>query len=399
MTLDLPAADRRSTLLQTLTYFAVFVALGLGGVTLGPTLQGLASNTGSTLGQISVVFAARSLGYMIGSFVAGRVYDRRAGHPVIAVLLVVMSVTLGLVPLMPLLALLVAVLFVLGLAEGGVDVGGNTMLVWLHGSRVGPYMNGLHFAWGVGAFISPIIIAQAVLASGDITLAYWLLAALVLPPAVVLLRQPSPRMSTHAAGRPSGRLNVRLLALVLAFFFSYVAAEVTMGGWIFTYAVAMGQTDQTTAAYLTSVFWGSLTVGRLLSVPLAGRWSPATVLQVDLIGCLASVALILLLPRSAAAIWIGTCGTGLFMASMFPTMISYAERRMALSGQITGLFFVASAAGSTTVPWLVGQLFEVIGPRVTIVMALAAVLVAALAFAGVRLTGAPAHAMQATQGE
>ncbi len=399
MTLDLPAADRRSTLLQTLTYFTVFVALGLGGVTLGPTLQGLASNTGSTLGQISVVFAARSLGYMIGSFVAGRVYDRRAGHPVIAVLLVVMSVTLGLVPLMPLLALLVAVLFVLGLAEGGVDVGGNTMLVWLHGSRVGPYMNGLHFAWGVGAFISPIIIAQAVLASGDITLAYWLLAALVLPPAVVLLRQPSPRMSTHAAGRPSGRLNVRLLALVLAFFFSYVAAEVTMGGWIFTYAVAMGQTDQTTAAYLTSVFWGSLTLGRLLSVPLASRWSPATVLQVDLIGCLASVALILLLPRSAAAIWIGTCGTGLFMASMFPTMISYAERRMALSGQITGLFFVASAAGSTTVPWLVGQLFEVIGPRVTIVMALAAVLVAALAFAGVRLTGAPAHAMQATQGE
>jgi fucose permease len=124
-------------------------------------------------------------------------------------------------------------------------------------------------------------------------------------------------------------------------------------------------------------------------MPIAGRVKPDTILQGDLIGCLASVALILLLPGSAAAIWIGTFGTGLFMASMFPTMISYAERRMALSGQITGLFFVASAAGSTTVPWLVGQMFEAIGPRITIVMAFAGVLAAALAFVGVRLSATP----------
>lgn len=398
MTIDVHDAETRPRLIQTLTYFAVFVALGLGGVTLGPTLQGLAAHTGSTLSQISIVFSARSFGYMVGSFLAGRLYDRRPGHPVIAAVLVIMSITLVLAPLMPLLPLLVAVLLIMGVAEGSIDVGGNTMLVWLHGSKVGPYMNGLHFAWGVGAFLSPIIIAQAVVASGDITLAYWLLAALVLPTAVAVLRQPSPHMSTHAAGRPAGRLNVRLLALVLAFFFAYVAAEVTMGGWIFSYAVAMGQTDQTTAAYLTSVFWGSLTLGRLLSMPIASRFSPAAVLQGDLIGCLASVALILLLPGSAAAIWIGTFGTGLFMASMFPTMISYAERRMALSGQITGLFFVASAAGSTTVPWLVGQMFDVIGPGITIAMAFGAMLAAALAYIGVRMTAATPP-VTAAQGE
>jgi len=37
-------------------------------------------------------------------------------------------------------------------------------------------MNALHFFFGVGAFVSPIIVAQAILMTGDITWAYWVLA-------------------------------------------------------------------------------------------------------------------------------------------------------------------------------------------------------------------------------
>ncbi len=382
----LPAAERRARLVKTIAYFSVFVALGLGGVTLGPTLQALAKHTGASLSAISIVFSARSLGYMIGSFLAGRLYDRTAGHPVIAGVLVGMGVMLFLTPLMPVLWLLVPVLVLLGIAEGGVDVGGNTMIVWTHGNQVGPYMNGLHFFWGVGAFLAPIIIAQAVLMSGDITLAYWFIALLMLPPAVALLRLPSPTAHTHAAGRPTGPLNVRLLLLMLVFFALYVGAEATFGGWIFTYVTALGKTDATTAALLTSVFWGSLTLGRLFSIPIATRFQPSSVLLGDLLGCMASIALILIFPQSSVIIWVGTFGAGIFMASMFPTMLSYAERRLAISGQITGLFLVASAAGGMTVPWLVGQLFESVGPRVTIFMPFVSIIVCLAAYIVIRLS-------------
>ncbi len=382
--------EKRAGLLKTLVYFVVFVALGLGGVTLGPTLQGLADHTRSSLSQISIVFSARAFGYMVGSFLAGRLYDRRPGHPVIAAVLIIMAATLFLTPLVPTLWLLAAVLVLLGVAEGGVDVGGNTMIVWVHGSAVGPFMNGLHFFWGVGAFLSPIIIAQTVLLSGDITLAYWVIAALMLPPAIALLRLPSPHAHTHAAGRPVGPLNVKLALLLMAFFCVYVGGEGTFGGWIFTYAVKLGQSDATTAAYLTSVFWGSLTLGRLFSIPIATRVGPRAVLLADLFGCLASIALILVLPHSVAAIWVGTFGAGLFMASMFPTMLTYAERRLAISGQITGLFLVAAAAGGMTFPWLVGQLFTDVGPRIAILMAFAAILAATIVFIAVlRMAAAP----------
>lgn len=379
-------AERRARLAKTIVYFSLFIALGMGGVTLGPTLQGLASHTHARLNEISIVFSARALGYMLGSFVAGRLYDRTPGHPVIASVLIGMGIMLFLTPVIPVLWLLVVVLVLLGIAEGGVDVGGNTMIVWTHGSQVGPYMNGLHFFWGVGAFLSPIIIAQAVLLSGDITLGYWLIALLMAPPVIGLLHLPSPMSHTHAGDRPTGPINVKLVVLILAFFALYVGAEGTFGGWIFTYAVALGQSNPTTAALLTSVFWGSLTLGRLFSIPIATRFQPSTVLLGDLIGCLASIALILALPQSSVIIWIGTFGAGLFMASMFPTMLSYAERRLALTGQLTGLFLVTSAAGGMTLPWLVGQLFDVVGPRVTIFMAFASVAICTATFIAIRLS-------------
>jgi FHS family Na+ dependent glucose MFS transporter 1 len=228
-------------------------------------------------------------------------------------------------------------------------------------------MNALHFFFGVGAFISPIIIAQAVLASGDINWAYWSLALLMLPPAAWLLRLKSPQShASRQSGQPI-RVNRLLVALCAFFLFLYVGAEVGFGGWIFTYAIRLGLADETTAAYLTSAFWGSLTLGRLISIPITARLRPRTILLADVLGCLASVGIMIVWPGSLTAVWIGTLGLGFFMATIFPVTISLAGRRMTITGTVTSLFFVGASAGSMTLPWLIGQLFNSIGPRVTMI--------------------------------
>jgi len=53
------------------------------------------------------------------------------------------------------------------------------------------------------------------------------------------------------------------------------------------------------------------------------------------------------------------------MASIFPSMMVYAQRRILLNGRITSWFFVGVGAGAMIVPWLIGQWFEKIGPQVT----------------------------------
>jgi MFS transporter, FHS family, Na+ dependent glucose transporter 1 len=349
---------------KTAAYYLAFIALGLTSASLGPTLPGLAENTKTHLREISFLFTARSLGYLIGSFFGGRLYDHRAGHPVMGVMLIGMVLALALIPTASLLWTLIGVLLFLGIVEGAVDVGGNTLLVWVHRHQVGPYMNGLHFFFGIGAFLSPLIIAQAVLVSGTIAWAYWILAILVAPVAIWLLRLPSPAAQKVSQDGRVGQVNHRLVALIVLFFFLYVGSEVAFGGWIFTYAVELKIATTTVAAYLTSAFWGALTVGRLLAIPIATRVRPRYMLLGDLVGCLVSVGLILVWPGSLTAVWAGTLGMGLSMASIFPTTLSLAERRMTVTGQVTGWFFVGASAGGMTLPWLIGQLFESAGPQV-----------------------------------
>jgi len=350
---------------STAGYWAAIMALGLVSASLGPTLLGLAENTRSEISQISYLFLARSTGYMLGTFSGGRAIDRLPGHYALAAAIVVVSAMMFVVPSVGVLLILAVVLLIIGVAEGTVDVGSNTLLVWVHRDGVGPYMNALHFFFGVGAFLSPIIVVQIVAATGGITWAYRALALLVLPVALWLVRLPSPQHLPVSAATGTVRQNTTLLAMIAFFMFLTVGAEVTFGGWVYTYAAAMGVASATSAGYITSAFWGALTVGRLVGIPLAIVLRPRTMLLGDLVGCIVSVGVILARPGEAWAVWAGAIGLGLFMATIFATMFLWAERRLDLTGSTARWFFVGASLGGMTFPWLAGQLFDRVGPSAT----------------------------------
>lgn len=374
---------------RTIGYFAAFIVLGMATSSLGPTLTGLAENTGAQLSAVSYLFMTRSLGYMIGSQQGGRLYDRLAGHPLISGVLLVMAALLALVPVIPWLWLLIPLVTLLGIGEGTLDVGCNALILRVHREKVGPIINGLHFFFGLGAFIAPLIVAQAILLEGGIQLAYWALAVLAIPPAVWVLRLPSPNLRTReeaAADRPPFAL---LVALVAVFFFLYVGAEAGLAGWIFTFAVRQlgaGLTGsaltelEASAALLTSGFWGAFTVGRLLGIPVAARFRARDILRIDLLGSVTSLGVILLWSHSWLAIWAGTIGAGLFLASIFPTTLAFAERRMTITGGVMGWFLVGAGVGGMVLPWLIGQLFEAMGPQITIIAILLDVILAFMIF-------------------
>jgi MFS transporter, FHS family, Na+ dependent glucose transporter 1 len=377
----------------TWAYFASFVALGFANASLGPTLPGLAENTGTHLNQISILFAARALGYLLGAFQGGRIFDRTPGHPVMAVTVFAMAGLMLLIPLIPMLWVLASILLLLGVSEGMLDVGANTLLVWVHRHRVGPFMNALHFFFGVGAFFTPIIVAQAMLITGTLKWSYWSLGLLMIPVACWLLLLPSPKRKT-ASGAPTGQIsNPVLVGLIALFYFLYAGAESSFGGWLFTYALKTDLLAPTAAAYLTSGFWITFTLGRLASIPIARRFRPRTILFTDLSGALISLLIILLQPRSITALWVGTLGTGLFLASIFPTVLALAERRVTITGRVTSSFMVGAGAGAMLLPWLIGFLFESLGPQ-TLLYALLLDLLLATAVFAILIWHAPKAVMQ-----
>ena len=356
--------------------------------TLGHALPYLAQNTGSLIAEVSILFSTKAAGYLLGSVVGGRLYDRLPGHVVAMAAILGIAGTLALTPIIPLLWVLAVVLFVLGMVEGALDVGCNALLVWVHGSGVGPYMNALHFFFGIGTFLSPIIIAQSVLRSGEITWGFWVIAVIMLPVALWVTRTSSPPAPT-AESEKGGRTNLKLLGLIVVFLFAYVGAEVGFGGWVYTYALTQNLADETSGAYLTSAFWGAFTVGRLLSIPIAARVRPRWTLLGDLVGGVLSMVLVLLFPTSSTALWIGAILLGLFVASIFPTMVTLAERRMTLTGTVTSWFFVGASAGAMFLPWLMGQFFEAISPLAIIVVILGDLLLAIVLYIIVMLVSEP----------
>ena len=368
----------------TAAYYASFVALGLTLAALGPTLPGLAERTGSSLSAISYLFTARSLGYLLGSYRGGRLFDRMRGHPVAAAALLSMALAMALVPLMPSLWLLIAAMLVLGAAEGTMDVGLNTLLVWIHRANLGPYMNALHFFFGVGAFVSPLVVAQVLARSESIDAAYWILAVALVPVAVWLARLPSPPIESAETTAEAGSSKGLVVVLAACFFFC-VGAEVAFGGWIYTYALTLGLADVTGAAYLTSAFWGSFTVGRLIAIPISARIGPVRILAFVLVGCVLSIVLILSWPHSLTVLWLGTLGIGMSVAPIFASLLTLAERHLAITGRLTGWFFVGSSTGAMSLPWLIGQYFESVGPTVTMVIILANLIVALGLFAALIL--------------
>lgn len=363
---------------RTASYYASYIILGLITSVIGPTLPGLAEHTRTNLSEISFLFTSHSLGFMCGALLAGRLYDRVRGHPLLAAAFLCMTAMLLLVPLASLLWILAGILFILGIGEGILDVGGNTLLVWVHGSRVGPYMNGLHFFFGLGALLSPIIVAQTIRLSGDINWAYWVLALMTFPLIIVFLRLASPPIHGSEGTHGDRDRNYLLVVLIGLFFFFHVGAELSYGGWIYTYALRRGIANETMAAYLNSSYWGALTLGRLIGIPVSTRLKPGAMLIIDLLGCFVACAVVLIWNDSAAATWVGTILMGMSLASLFPTSINLAERNMKITGAVTSWFLVGSSIGAMFFPWLIGQYIETTGPHVMFIILLSIFCVASI---------------------
>lgn len=347
--------------ITTTAYYLAFVLLGLTIAAEGPTLLKLAEHTSSALDQISSIFLFGSLGYLLGSYFGGRIYDRVPGHRFMAGVLVFLGISIALVPLASARWVLFTIVLISGLFKGALDVGCNTLLLWVHNETVGPFMNGLHAFFGVGAFIAPLVVAQVLSLTEDIYWVYWLFAMGAFPLAVWIWTLPSPPSRAVPAQYERAPFPILPVVIMVLCFVLYVGGEAGYGAWIYTYAFTLNFGTEVTAAFLTSAFWGSFTLGRLFGIWVSTRLKPLTILYLDFAGCILSVGLIILFSQSIIMLWIGTILFGISQASIFPTFLTLAEERLHVTGTIAGLFLVGAGVGGMILPWLIGQAFVQIG--------------------------------------
>lgn len=378
------AANQASPSRQAALYCGTFILLGLTIASLGPTIPILAELTASSLGGIGILFFVRSLGGSLGAIAVGRVLDGTDGHRTMLVCLTVVVILFCLVPFGTSLMLLAPLIFCIGLAEGGVNVGGNTLIMWARPPGLGSWLNGLHLSFAAGAACSPLIVAQMIKHAPDPLWTYWAIPILIIPILAIYVRLPAPPhpQQTEDSSIPAP-IDKPLVAVVAATFFFYTGVEIVFGGWIYTYGLEQRLATETTAAYLTAAMWGGVGLGRLAAIPLAQHLLPRHLL----IGCFALAGGMLALgaayPSSALILWIVTPGLGLALGPVFPTMLAMAGRYMTVTGKINGIFFMLAGAGAMLFPWLMGQLFDSSGTSIFLPVVLGTLVVAAICLSAV----------------
>ncbi|MFF3854985.1 MFS transporter [Micromonospora sp. NPDC002575] len=339
----------------TVTYFLGYGLVGLLSAVLGPSMQTFLAMTGSPLRTLAILFTADAFGSVCGSLIAGRLLNRIGTHVQVAVGLVAVAVVLAAIPLLRWPVALAVLFWALGLAKTFVFVTVNTLLLWVRRAKVGPFINAADFFLGAGSLVMPLMIGLSITWTGDVRLAYWLVCGCAVALTLWVLRTRAPRPESEQRGKGGGRHHL-MIGGVAVLLFLYVGAEISISGWLPSFVLLRGLTDDAaTAAYFTSLFWIAVTVGRLLWVPFAQRLHPAVIVASSTAVCALAVAVIVNNASSVAVVTAGVVVVGLGMSSIFPSAFAMLARRVEMTGMVSGVCLCAASLGAMFFPWLVGQ--------------------------------------------
>lgn len=255
-----------------------------------------------------------------------------------------------------------------GLGAGAVDASVNHYVANHYSSSV---MNFLHCFYGVGAVISPCIMAQALKVArwneGYRWTAYIQMAILL----VCVLSLPLWKQNEAAAEAENGdsagikeTLKVPGVLLTLIAFYAYCSGEATCFLWTPSYfaGTRAGLSDGTVASFGSLIF-GGLMLGRLISGFISNRLGDRRLIRIGIAVELVGI-LMVMLPAPGyviAAIGFVVIGTG--MGPVYPAIQHMAPYNFGrrYSAAVIGLQMASAYIGSTFMPMVFGHIQQAVG--------------------------------------
>ena len=347
----------------TAAYYLSFIGLGVVTASVGPALPFLSHQVQVTLAEASSLVVAQSSGFMLGSFLAGPLTDRIRAHGLFQFCLLASAACTLTVPNVPVFPLLLVCLFLMGTFVGGIDVGGNIVIVWLFREKFAPFLTGLHFIWGLGALAAPLIIVTFVELTGDLRLSFTVIAGILLVMLLLFIRLPSP-VPIRDRKETRYRIPPRPMITLIAMMFLAATSEIVVATWILAYVLQRDLADAITGGYLNSSLFLGMLGARLASIFLLRRFTIAQILYGGLFALVAGCLLALAMPASLAVLWIAVILVGVGFAPLIPGCLSLAPNHLPPEGRVTSWMYAGASLGFLAMPWITGQLFETVGPQI-----------------------------------
>lgn len=260
--------------------------------------------------------------------------------------------------------LLIVAALPLGFGAGAIDTSVND---YVAANLKAHHMNWLHAFWGVGATLGPIIMGVVlnnhfswrngyfIIGSIQLTLVFILFFSLPLWRQNQQKIAKKPNESTISFGSVWKQTGV--IFSLLSFVF-YVGLEGTIFLWGSSYLIEVKSLSAATASFIISIFFASITVGRIISGFITFWLSNQKLLLFSEITLL--IGIITVAIGRDSFLYGGFILIGLGCAAIFPTMIHETPRRFGdkNSGAIIGFQVACGYIGITILPPLLGVLFQ-----------------------------------------
>ena len=255
-----------------------------------------------------------------------------------------------------------------GLGAGAIDAAVNHYVANHYSSSV---MNFLHCFYGVGAVISPYIMAHALKVArwneGYRWTAYVQMGILLVCILSLPLWKKNEDQSEEEARNSAGikeALKVPGVLLTLIAFFAYCSGEATCFLWTPSYfaGTKVGLSDGTIASFGSLIF-GGLMLGRLISGFVSNRLGDRLLIRVGIAVELVGIAFVFLPLQGYIVTAIGFVVIGTGMGPVYPAIQHMAPSNFGKrhSAAVIGLQMASAYLGSTFMPTVFGHLQQAIG--------------------------------------
>ncbi len=343
--------------------FVTLFALGLSMMALGPALNDLADQTGSSLAAVGAIFSMMFVGSLLTQVVVGPSIDRLGPRPILIAGIILAALGLVGILLSPVLWLTLTLGVLMGIGFGALEISTNVWVVEVFADRAIPVMNLLHVCFGVGAVTGPALAGLSIQVLDTALPVLWGGIVVLAAPLVLALRMQTDSPSAHkhdpAEAAVSFNYFVPLLWVLGLLMLVYVGVESGIGAWTTTYIDQSTSLSKATGALVTSGFWLALTAGRVTAALWGGRFSPYTVLRTALIGGVISGVVYGLAVGSAPLTILATLMVGFCFGPMYPVAVAITAGAFRNGpGRATSVVAALGSIGGSALPWFEGQLLN-----------------------------------------
>ncbi|MCR5700782.1 MAG: MFS transporter [Lachnospiraceae bacterium] len=352
--------------------YLIFISLGLPDSLLGsawPKMQVAFDVPSSYAGYVSMTISFMTI---ISALLSPRMIRRF--HTKWIVVFSIMLTIFGLIgfSVSGTYALLFLFAVPYGLGAGSIDASVNHYVANHYSSSV---MNFLHCFYGVGAVISPYIMALALKRARWNEGYRWTAYVQALILLVCIISMPLWKKNEEGSDEEQIKdsagiretLKVPGVILTLVGFYAYCAGEATGFLWTPSYfaGTMKGLSDELIASFGSLVFFG-LMLGRLISGFISNRLGDRLLIRLGITLEAFGIILILLSTHNYVISAIGFVIVGTGMGPVYPAIQHMAPTNFGkrYSAAVIGLQMASAYVGSTFMPMLFGIMQQYIGIRI-----------------------------------